>query len=98
MKQRPWNEKVENRAFWDANADDGRGLEFIKSQTLKESLQNFGQMKYEDFMRTLAAGLLMVMEAIDATDQKPPPEECEHDMVPDEKCPVCIKWIKDQKS
>lgn len=68
MSLRPWNVKVENRAFWDPNHNDGLGAELPKVQTVKEALTNFSGMKHEDMLRTLAQGLAMVMEEIDKED------------------------------
>jgi hypothetical protein len=65
---RPWNEKIEQRAFWDTEANGGKGADFLKVQSLKDALKNPNGMKFEDLLRTVSDGLAMVMDVIDQDD------------------------------
>lgn len=64
--KRPWNETKDARAFWDPETD----AEFIKVQSLKDSLKNCNGMRFEDLLRSCAEGLSQVMDAIDEMDYK----------------------------
>lgn len=67
---RPWNDKLDQRIFWDTSANGGQGSEFIVVQSLKDSLKNYSGMKFEDMLRSVAEGLVMVMDVIEQNDNK----------------------------
>ena len=68
---KPWNEYQVNTAFWDPKANDGTGIERSESKSIKETLLNPTGAKFEDLLRAVATGLVMVMNELEAQDPQP---------------------------
>jgi len=61
-KEYPWNNKIVHATFWDVNAEDGKGAEFIENRTIKGMLENPSGMRLEDVMMNCAQGLARVVK------------------------------------